>query len=140
MEKDLRFRREEKLKSWSAIGRMFKEGQSFGQYPLRFVWLPMEAGSADFPVQFTVSVPKKKFKKAVDRNRLRRQIRETYRLHKQVLYRNLDPTQQVYALMVIYVAKDMLEYPEIENNMNRGLRRLSKILRELPPQPTPKED
>lgn len=140
MEKDLRFRREEKLKSWSAIGRMFKEGQSFGQYPLRFVWLPMEAGSAGFPVQFTVSVPKKKFKKAVDRNRLRRQIREAYRLHKDILYRNLDPNQKVYALMVIYVAKDMLEYYEIENNMNRGLRRLSKILRELPPQPTPTAD
>lgn len=132
----MRFRREEKLKSWTAIGRMFKEGQSFGQYPLRFVWLPMEANDGDFPVQFTVSVPKKKFKKAVDRNRLRRQIRETYRLHKHILYRQLENTQKIYALMVIYVAKEAVEYAEIENNMNRGVRRLAKILRQPPTQPT----
>jgi len=140
VEKDLRFRREERLKSWSAIGRMFKEGQSFGQYPLRFVWLPVEQENASFPAQFTVSVPKKKFKKAVDRNRLRRQIREAYRLNKQLLYRNLDPSQKVYALMVIYVAKEALEYTEIETNMNRGLRRLGKILRDQQNQPTHKED
>lgn len=132
----MRFRREEKLKSWTAIGRMFKEGQSFGMYPLRFVWLPMEAADSEFPVQFTVSVPKKKFKKAVDRNRLRRQIRETYRLHKHTLYRQLGDTPKIYALMVIYVAKDAVEYSEIDNNMNRGLRKLAKILREQPPQPT----
>lgn len=132
----MRFRREERLKSWTAIGRMFKEGQSFGQYPLRFVWLPMEATENDFPVQFTVSVPKKKFKKAIDRNRLRRQIRETYRLHKHLLYRQLENTHKIYALMVIYVAKDAVEYGEIENNMNRGVRRLAKILREQPTQPT----
>ncbi|AEE50633.1 Ribonuclease P protein component [Haliscomenobacter hydrossis DSM 1100] len=136
----MRFRREERLKSWSAIGRMFKEGQSFGQYPLRFVWLPVEPENTSFPAQFTVSVPKKKFKKAVDRNRLRRQIREAYRLNKQLLYRNLDPSQKVYALMVIYVAKETVEYTEIETNMHRGLRRLGKILRDQQNQPTQKEE
>jgi len=115
---------------------MFKEGQSFGQYPLRFVWLSMEADQAKFPLQFTVSVPKKKFKKAVDRNRLRRQIRETYRLNKHLVYRNLEVTDKTYALMVIYVAKEALEYPEIELNMNRGLRRLGKILRSSSNLPT----
>lgn len=115
---------------------MFKEGQSFGQYPLRFVWLPMEADQAAFSAQFTVSVPKKKFKKAVDRNRLRRQIREAYRLNKHLLYHNLENSDKVYALMVIYVAKDGLEYNEIEVNMNRGLRRLGKLLRNSDNQPT----
>jgi len=115
---------------------MFKEGQSFGQYPLRFVWLPVETNQDTFPAQFTVSVPKKKFKKAVDRNRLRRQIRESYRLNKHLLYRNLEATDKVYALMVIYVAKDPLEYSEIEVNMNRGLRRLGKLLRNSDNQPT----
>lgn len=99
----------------------------------------MEVADSEFPVQFTVSVPKKKFKKAVDRNRLRRQIRETYRLHKHILYRSLENTSKVYALMVIYVAKDAVEYSEIDNNMNRGLRKLAKILREQPPQPTQEE-
>jgi ribonuclease P protein component len=136
VEKDLRFRREERLKSWKAIGLMFKEGQSFGQYPLRFVWLPMEADQAAFSAQFTVSVPKKKFKKAVDRNRLRRQIREAYRLNKHLLYHNLENSDKVYALMVIYVAKEGLEYSEIEVNMNRGLRRLGKLLRNSDNQPT----
>lgn len=135
----MRFRREERLKSWTAIGQMFKEGQSFGQYPLRFVWLPMDMKVASFPVQFTVSVPKKKFKKAVDRNQLRRKIREAYRLNKAILYQHLESAEQVYALMVIYVAKDALDYREIESNMNRGLRRLAKMLREHGLQPTQKE-
>lgn len=99
-----------------------------------------EAAAGDFPVQFTVSVPKKKFKKAVDRNRLRRQIREAYRLHKQLVYTALQSKPTRYALMVIYVAKEGLPYAEIESNMNRGLRRWVKILREQAQQPTPPKE
>ena len=69
------FHRDERLKSRKVIGMLFKEGKSFGQYPLRVVYMPVEERRSDFPAQFTVSVPKKKFPKAVSRNRIRRQVR-----------------------------------------------------------------
>ncbi|MCB0572442.1 MAG: ribonuclease P protein component, partial [Phaeodactylibacter sp.] len=68
------FDRGERLKSRKVIGQLFKDGKSFAQYPLRLVYLPVPERRSTFPVQFTVSVPKKKFPSAVHRNRIRRQV------------------------------------------------------------------
>ncbi|MCB0598380.1 MAG: ribonuclease P protein component [Lewinellaceae bacterium] len=120
------FQRGERLKSRKVIGALFKEGKSFGQYPLRVVYMPMKERRSEFPAQFTVSVPKKKFPKAVARNRIRRQIREAWRLNKHRLYRAMEGEKQQYALLLIYVAKDALPYPEIEHAMRQVIRRLGK--------------
>ena len=80
------FKKEERLKSRKLIGEMFKKGESFGQYPLRLIWVKREENDNEFPIQFTVSVPKKKFPKAVQRNHIKRKVREAYRLHKHKLY------------------------------------------------------
>ncbi|MCB9267057.1 MAG: ribonuclease P protein component [Lewinellaceae bacterium] len=120
------FQRGERLKSRKVIGALFKEGKSFGQYPLRVVYMPMKERRSEFPAQFTVSVPKKKFPKAVARNRIRRQIREAWRLNKHRLYRAMEGEEQQYALLLIYVAKDALPYPEIEHAMRQVIRRLGK--------------
>jgi ribonuclease P protein component len=87
---DFTFKRGERLKSRKVIEQMFKRGQSFAQYPLRIVWVDMEERRSDFPAQFALSVSKKKFKRAVDRNRIRRLVREAYRLNKHVLYEGLE--------------------------------------------------
>ena len=120
------FQRGERLKSRKVIGALFKEGKSFGQYPLRVVYMPMKERRSEFPAQFTVSVPKKKFPKTVARNRIRRQIREAWRLNKHRLYRAMEGEKQQYALLLIYVAKDALPYPEIEHAMRQVIRRLGK--------------
>lgn len=103
----------EKLKSKITIGLLFTEGKSVAKYPLRLVY---KAGSFGNPevsgekIKMGVSVSKKNFKKAVDRNYFKRVLRETYRLNKHLLIDNLD---QPYSFMFFYQTKDRLTYEEI---------------------------
>lgn len=122
------FKREERLKSRKVIGELFKGGKSFGQYPLRLIWVEQEEKVGDFPVQISVSVPKKKFPKAVQRNHLKRKIREAYRLNKPRLHRKLAGQEKQYAWMVLYVAKEKLPYAEIEKSMQRMMGRFAKMV------------
>ncbi|MFV8268996.1 ribonuclease P protein component [Flavobacterium sp. GT2N3] len=101
----------EKLKSKITIGLLFTEGKSVSKYPLRLVY---KAGSFDESekIKMGVSVSKKNFKKAVDRNYFKRVLRETYRLNKHILIDNLD---QPYSFMFFYQTKDRLTYEEINS-------------------------
>jgi ribonuclease P protein component len=99
----------EKLKSKITIGLLFTEGKSVSKYPLRLVYRPV-ALAEDQKIKMGVSVSKKYFKKAVDRNYFKRVLRETYRLNKHLLIDNLD---QPYAFMLFYQTKDRLSYQEI---------------------------
>jgi ribonuclease P protein component len=111
------FKKAERLKSEKTIGRLFKEGQSFGVYPLRLVWMQVGEPKSGSPVQFTVSVGKKNFKSAVGRNRLKRKVREAWRLNKGRLYKKLQGAEGQLAFMVLYTAKEDLPYQDIEKAM-----------------------
>lgn len=99
----------EKLKSRNTIDLMFKSGKSVSKYPLRLVFIK---GNVDEGQQLKmgVSVSKKYFKKAVDRNYFKRVLRETYRLNKHLLIENLH---EPHAFMLLYQSKDRLTYEEI---------------------------
>lgn len=116
----------ERLKSRKLIKALFTRGTSFGVYPLRLVYLPVTDPPLTAPVQFTVSVPKRKFRRAVHRNRLRRQVREAWRLHKQELYDAMEGTDTTYAFMVLYVAKEPLPYSEVEKSMLKIIERFRR--------------
>jgi ribonuclease P protein component len=120
------FKRAERLKSRKVIEQMFKQGQSFAQYPLRLVWIVMEERQSEFAAQFALTVPKKKFKKAVHRNRIRRLIREAYRLNKHRLYDALKEEEKQVALLVIYTGQEIMTFTEIEAAMQQMLRRFIK--------------
>lgn len=120
------FKRAERLKSRKTIGRMFKDGQSFGVYPLRLLWLRPEEPRGDSPVQFTVSVPKRSFKLAVDRNRIKRKVREAWRLNKHWLYSKLEDEEGQYAFMVLYTGKEDFPYEQIETAMRTINQRFLK--------------
>lgn len=99
----------EKLKSKITIGLLFTEGQSVAKYPLRLVYKEGALGEGE-KIKIGVSVSKKYFKKAVDRNYFKRVLRETYRLNKHLLIDNLD---QPYSFMFFYQCKDRLTFEEI---------------------------
>ena len=99
----------ERLKSKTTIGLLFSEGKSVSKYPLRLVYRPAEADLEE-KIKIGVSVSKKYFKRAVDRNYFKRVLRETYRLNKHLLWENV---QQPYSLMFFYQTKDKLSYEEI---------------------------
>lgn len=99
----------ERLKSKTTIGLLFSEGKSVSKYPLRLVYRQAEAGSEE-KIKIGVSVSKKYFKKAVDRNYFKRVLRETYRLNKHLLWDNVE---QPYSFMFFYQTKDRLSYEEI---------------------------
>jgi ribonuclease P protein component len=98
----------EKLKSRSTIDLLFSQGKSVSKYPLRLVYVPLES---DEKIKMGVSVSKKYFKKAVDRNYFKRVLRETYRLNKNMLLETID---KPYAFMFLYQTKERLSYQEIE--------------------------
>ena len=106
---NFKYPKNEKLKSKITIGLLFTEGKSVSKYPLRLVY---KAGSFDESekIKMGVSVSKKNFKRAVDRNYFKRVLRETYRLNKHMLIDNLD---RPYAFMFFYQTKDRLSYEEI---------------------------
>ncbi len=99
----------EKLKSRTTIDEMFREGKSVSKFPLRLVYIK-QAPEEGQKVKIGVSVSKKYFKKAVDRNYFKRVLRETYRLNKSVLIDSLDES---YAFMLLYQTKERLSYEEI---------------------------
>ncbi len=116
------FSRSERLKSRKLISGLFKGGESLVAYPLRVVWtlLPEDA-PAEFPARISISVSKRLFKTAVARNRLKRQIREAYRLQKAGFYEKLG--QRRIAVMLMYIAKEALSYAEIESGVRKMIRK-----------------
>ena len=106
----------EKLKSKIIIDSLFSDGKSVSKYPLRLVYIPIDLvnfkhfDAANSSIKIGVSVSKKYFKKAVDRNYFKRVLRETYRLNKHLLLNNMS---KPYAFMFFYQTKDKLSYQEI---------------------------
>jgi ribonuclease P protein component len=119
------FTREERLKSKKMLGALFKGGNSFVAYPLRVVWLPTETVLATTPppVQVAISVPKRNFKTAVERNLLKRRIREAYRLNKQALLEKIQPADKSVAIMIMYIAKEPLTFAEIQSGVLKMIRK-----------------
>jgi ribonuclease P protein component len=101
----------EKLKSHKTIDRLFSEGKSVSKYPLRLVYVENTEEQNTEKILMGVSVSKKYFKKAVDRNYFKRVLRECYRLNQDILKENLS---KPYALMFFYQTKEKLSYQEIE--------------------------
>ena len=120
------FKKEERLCSKKIIQNLFENGSSFTLHPFRFVWLDIELNS-DYPVQLIISVSKKNFAKAVDRNKIKRQIRESYRKNKNLLYEYLYKKDKQYAIAIIYTAKKKIEYNEIESKIILTLQRFIKM-------------
>ncbi len=112
----------EKLKSKKQIEQLFSEGKSISIYPLKLVYLKtkLETGK---PIQTGVTVSKRNFKSAVKRNRIKRLLRESYRLNKHLVFNTLEGE---YAFMFLYLGREMPIYQELETNMIKVFQKLVK--------------
>lgn len=125
------FRKDEKLCSQKLMGELFLSGNSFLSYPLRIVWKIFVELPSESPAQAGFSVPKKLFKHAVDRNSLKRLMRESYRHHKAELFDQLRRSDKRLALMFVYIAKEELPYAKIEPGVIKAIRKIVGQLTDL---------
>lgn len=120
-----RLRKPERLSRKKIIEKMFAGGsRSFSIFPLRVVWLPVE--ELDVPASLLVSVSKRRFKRAVKRNRVKRQIREAYRLNKQPLLETLVANNLHLALAFIYLSDELVDSALIAEKVKIALTRIAE--------------
>lgn len=116
----LTYNKSEKLKSQKDIEKLFSEGKSVSAYPLRMVYL-----KNDDKLKVGVSVSKRNFRKAVDRIRIKRLLREGYRLNKNMLISNKAGG---YTFMILYLSKDMPDF-KLVNTKTKAL--LTKFIDQI---------
>lgn len=128
-------RKPERLNKKKIIEKMFAGGsRSFSIFPLRVVWLPVE--ELDVQASILISVSKRRFKRAVKRNRIKRQIREAYRLNKQILLAPLTEKNSRLAIAFIYLADELMNSALVEEKIKTALTRIvEKIPAEQTAQP-----
>jgi len=122
------FRKEERLCSRKHLDLLFKNGSSFLLYPFRIAYLFVDA-PVDVQVQVVINVPKRRYKRAVDRNLLKRRIREAYRLNKQdKLYMPLPTDRGLLLFSIQFVGKNKYEFAFIEKKLNASFKRFQNLI------------
>ena len=119
--------RKEKLKSIVKIDKLFTGGHSFWMYPFS-VYYRIYTDDGGAACQMLVSVGKHFFKHAVDRNRLKRIIRESYRLQKEQLVSAVSSAGIHLDIGLVYKAKDVLEYKSVETGVRQVIGRLLNVV------------
>lgn len=122
------FKKSERLCSRILMERLFQGGShSVSAYPLRAVFLPVDP-SEQKGVSVLMSVPKKRFHDAVDRNHVKRQLREAYRKHKHHLVELAVAREQGLLIAFIYVSAQIESAAYIEKRMTRLLEKIAETL------------
>lgn len=112
----------ERLCSKTLFEELCSSGYSFVKYPFRIV-VKESTENGPFPARLAISVGKKRFKRAVKRNRLKRLTREAYRLNKHELYGQIDPSHTL-DILFIYVDNDLQEYSKIEKAVKGAIKKI----------------
>ena len=114
----LGFPKSENLKSRTTIKQLFGQGKSYTSFPVKLIYIPQANNKI---TQAAFAVPKRNFKLAVSRNRIKRQMREVYRLHKQLLTANNNKN---FSLLFLYLGKDKPQYDKLETAFEALLKKL----------------
>jgi ribonuclease P protein component len=121
------FRKAERLNGRKAIEQLVASGKNIIIPPFKLMWLPIVLPT-DFPAQIAFSVPKRNFKKAVDRNRMKRLMRESYRKNKSDIYTLLTDRKIQCALLLHFSGKTQLTFIEADEKIKQILHRFAKDL------------
>lgn len=119
---DSKFPKSERLNHKKVISQLFQSGQTSFSYPFRLVFATHPEPS-DIKPQILISIPKKKFKKAVDRNWLKRRIKEAYRQNK-IILTDKNAQFQIRHLIIIYIATEKMPYGDLKKKLLKALNRL----------------
>ncbi|MFI5150595.1 MAG: ribonuclease P protein component [Bacteroidia bacterium] len=130
----MKFKKQERLRGRTTFAKLFTKGRSFNLPPFRITWQLLPGIPAnEEPVQAAFIVPKRNFKKAVHRNRIRRRMKEAYRLHKKSFRENHLRAGQKLLIAFYYTAREEKEYQEIERKLIVTLQQLAQETRKMNP-------
>ena len=115
--------KEERLSSQKEIELLFEEGKSLSRHPIRIIWRKLDLAKGHPPAQVLFSVSKRKFSKAVERNRIKRLMRESYRLSKPAFYESI-PQGMAFHIAIIFIGNEMADFYSIQTSMAQALNRL----------------
>ena len=123
------FSKRERIVSRTLMERLFNKGesQSVSAYPLRMVYIIKERQEGEEPVEVLVSVSKRHFKRAVKRNRVKRQIREVYR-HRKHLLTSRIPEGKMLAAAFIWQADDLLDSRRVDSSLGKLIEKVAERL------------
>lgn len=125
MNKPFSLTKNERIKSKKTIETLFQQGEAFFSYPYRIVY-SLAQNAETQALCFAISVPKRFFKRAHDRNRIKRQTREAYRLQKQSLLTNVQTHHHALNMMLIYQAREVMDSISLHKHMQQCLEHLQK--------------
>ena len=128
MKQSNKFPKSEHLCGDKNLTRLFSQGSAFMAYPLRVVSLIETQDDSNEVARIVVIVSKKRFKKAVDRNRLKRLMREAYRLNKSDLLQELTTKNKQALIAFHYVAENELEFAAVERKMKVALKKIIELI------------
>lgn len=121
--------KEERICSKKLINELFTgNGRSMTAFPLRVVFMKRTIVDNQPRAAMLVSVPKRYFKHAVDRNRVKRQVREAFRRNKSIITQNLTDDHEAVAMAFVWLTDEKFPSSEVENRMVRLLTRISECL------------
>lgn len=119
---DFSFPKKERITSKTLLDKLFTEGKSVNNFPIKLVYLPTSF-SDNTQLKILVVAPKRNFNSAVKRNRIKRLMREVYRLNKHTIFNNSETS---FALAFLYLGKEMPDYQMIEEKMQGVIHKFLK--------------
>lgn len=120
--------KEERLKSNLSIQKLLKQGKSVYSFPLKIYWDYSPDPDQKYPARAAIIVSKRKFRRAVDRNLMKRRLREVYRLNKSILYETLEERHRKIQLIILLLSDEFIPYSQLEKGMKEILLQLAKKL------------
>src|ERR1700756_1563615 len=118
------FKKEERLYGHAALENVYENGKHLYCNNIKILFI--EVPQSTYPAcRVVFSVPKRNFKKAVDRNVIKRRMREVYRNHKHLLYEHLAEKQKSIHIYLIYTSKQIIAFDELKENVVQALQLLA---------------
>jgi ribonuclease P protein component len=120
--------KKERLKSSLTIHDLLKSGKTVSGFPLKIYWDISHDRQQQFPVRMAVSVPRRRIRRAVDRNLVKRRIREAYRLNKNILYAPLEERGLNLVLVILFLSDEFPSFNTLDSLIRELLRKLASSL------------